>query len=152
MPNKSSQKVIGIKSGCFTLITAGHIKCLEWIKKRCDYLIVIINDDKYIRTKKGCVPISAHERKKILESIKYIDEVHIYSGFNEHMWLHIFKDKKFSERFGNAKMILFHSAEASQKTFIPGHNIVDQIVIVPDFTNLTSTSNIFSTINYENWN
>jgi len=138
--------LIGVKSGCFTLLTAGHIKALNFASSKCDYLIVIINDDEYIKNKKGVIPIPADQRKIILESMWDVNEVYIYSGNNEHEWLKNFKEKELKNRFGiSAKLILFHAQYMKNAYFIPGKNIVDKIIYIPDFE-CSSVSDIFRII------
>jgi len=128
------------------LLTAGHVKALEFAKKHCDYLIVINNDDKYIVNKKGVVPIPAEQRIDILKSIKYIDEVQTYSGPNEHFWLEKFKIKELVERFGkDSRLIIFHASYIYSQNFIPGCNIADEIIYIPDF-DCVSVSKIFENI------
>lgn len=143
---------IGVKSGCFTLLTAGHIRALKFAKQHCDHLIVINNDDHYIYNKKGVVPIEAQQRLEILKSIIYVDEVYTYSGTNEHFWLNEFKKEQLVQRFGaDAKLIIFHAMYIRSSTFIPGHNVADEVIYIPDF-DCSSVSDIFSRIRGKNEN
>lgn len=74
-------KTIGFTAGAFDLCHAGHMLMFKDCKTVCDYLIVALHRDpsvapKEYRGKKKNVPImSIEERKIILESIKYIDEI-----------------------------------------------------------------------------
>ena len=83
-------KKIGVTFSAFDLCHAGHIRMLKDCKTQCDYLIVGLQDDpsseidlKYrleTNEKPKNPPImSVTERKEILESIKYVDEIFIYS-------------------------------------------------------------------------
>jgi D-beta-D-heptose 7-phosphate kinase/D-beta-D-heptose 1-phosphate adenosyltransferase len=67
-------------NGCFDIIHVGHIELLKYAKSLGDKLIVGLNSDNSIKTLKGkSRPINFQEdRKKILESIKYVDEVIIF--------------------------------------------------------------------------
>jgi glycerol-3-phosphate cytidylyltransferase len=67
-------------NGCFDLLHIGHIHLLREAKKMGDYLIVGINSDYSVKKLKGNDrPINTEtERKTILESIKYVDEVIIF--------------------------------------------------------------------------
>lgn len=62
-------------SGGFDVVHIGHVRHFEEAKKLGDKLVVILNSDDFLRRKKGYVFMSFNERKKILESIKYVDEV-----------------------------------------------------------------------------
>jgi len=58
-----------------TLIHHGHIRLLEAASK-LGYVIVALTTDKEIKSKKGYVPeLNFSQRKEVLESIRYVDEV-----------------------------------------------------------------------------
>jgi len=55
-------------------IHPGHIECLELSKQLVDELWVIVNSDKQAELKRGVPSFQNEEdRKKILESIRYVD-------------------------------------------------------------------------------
>ena len=66
---------IAVVSGGFDPIHSGHIDYLSEAKKNADYLIVALNSDHWLSKKKGRPFMEFSERKQILESIKYVDEV-----------------------------------------------------------------------------
>ena len=62
--------------GAFEIINAGHVKVFEYCKKQGDYLIVGLNTNRLLKEYKKREPVFPFEEKKlILESIKYIDQV-----------------------------------------------------------------------------
>lgn len=67
-------------NGCFDILHRGHIDLLEKSKALGDYLIVGLNSDKSVRKLKGPTrPFNNQEdRKKALESLKFVDEVVIF--------------------------------------------------------------------------
>ena len=73
--------------GTFDLINWGHIRAFQDAKAQGDYLIVGLNSDELIRTYKKREPVLPFwQRKFILESIRYIDEVveiHTFSPIAE---------------------------------------------------------------------
>lgn len=79
-------KKVGITAGAFDLCHAGHMLVFKEAKTVCDYLIVALQDDPsktesdYRGKKKNTPIMSLEERKIILEGIKYIDEVVVYSS------------------------------------------------------------------------
>lgn len=143
-------QIIGLKSGVFAITTKGHIEALKYCRERCDYLIVVINDDNYLRNKKGTIIQYAETRSHILRAIRYVDEVHVYSGPNETEWIRKFKNEQLYRRFGaKAHLRLFHAKYTLEKKHPwPGENIVDSIVVVPDFVS-ESTTDIIKRIKNE---
>lgn len=79
-------KRVGITAGAFDLCHAGHMLVFKEAKEVCDYLIVALQDDPSLtpasyRGKQKNRPImSLEERRIILEGIKYVDEIVIYSS------------------------------------------------------------------------
>lgn len=67
-------------NGCFDILHIGHIELLKYAKSLGDYLIVGLNSDNSVKQLKGHKrPINKeYDRKKVLESIRYIDEVIIF--------------------------------------------------------------------------
>ena len=69
-------KKIGYTTGVFDLFHIGHLNVLKRAKEQCDYLIVGVSTDELVKKYKNKAPvISYSERKAIVESIRYVDEV-----------------------------------------------------------------------------
>ncbi len=68
------QKVVAV-SGGYDPIHVGHIRQFKAAKALGDRLVVILNNDNWLKLKKGYVFMPEKERKEILEGIKYVDEV-----------------------------------------------------------------------------
>lgn len=62
-------------SGYFDPIHVGHLEYIELSKKLGDYLIVIVNNNKQCRLKKGKPFMDEKDRLTIVSSIKWVDEV-----------------------------------------------------------------------------
>ncbi len=79
-------KKVGFTAGAFDLCHAGHMLVFKEAKEVCDYLVVGLQEDPSItaadyRGKKKNTPImSLEERKIILESVKYVDEIVVYQS------------------------------------------------------------------------
>tara|TARA_Y100000590_G_scaffold450106_1_gene589262 strand:+ start:1133 stop:1837 length:705 start_codon:yes stop_codon:yes gene_type:complete len=72
-------KKIGILAGSFDLIHAGYIYMFQDAKRVCDHLIVALQEDSSVERPYKTSPVqSLEDRKLILESIKYIDEIQTY--------------------------------------------------------------------------
>jgi len=73
MPKKYK---VGYTAGVFDLFHIGHLNILKRAKEYCDYLIVAVSTDELVQEYKKRKPIFPYEeRKAIVESIKYVDEV-----------------------------------------------------------------------------
>lgn len=91
----------GFACGVFDLFHAGHVLMLKECKQHCDYLIVALNKaeniSKDINPDKKPPLFNIEERKLVLESCRYVDEVLIYNSEEE--LLQILKSKKIDIRF-----------------------------------------------------
>ncbi len=69
-------KVIGYTAGVFDLFHIGHLNIIRKAKENCDYLIVAISTDELVSSYKNRTPVFCfEERVKIIEALKYVDEV-----------------------------------------------------------------------------
>lgn len=72
--------IVGFTCGSFDLLHAGHALMLEEAKSHCDRLVVGLQIDPTIdRPEKNKPIMSLEERITMLKSIKWVDEVCIYS-------------------------------------------------------------------------
>lgn len=78
-------KKIGFTNGCFDILHVGHIKLFQHLKNKSDKVIIGIDSDKRIKELKGPTrPVNnAEDRKLILESLSFIDEVLIFDSKEE---------------------------------------------------------------------
>lgn len=67
-------------NGCFDIVHRGHIELLKFCKSLGGSVIVGLNSDLSVKKLKGTNrPINCQEdRKFLLESLKYVDEVRIF--------------------------------------------------------------------------
>ena len=66
--------IIGYTTGVFDLFHIGHLNIIKESKKKCDYLIVAVSNDKLVfklKKKKPVIPFK--ERIEIIKSLKYVD-------------------------------------------------------------------------------
>ena len=92
---------VGFACGVFDLFHAGHVLMLQECKEHCDYLIVALNKaeniNPTINPDKKPPLFNISERKLIMSSCKYVDEVLEYNSEEE--LLDILKTKKIDVRF-----------------------------------------------------
>ena len=75
-------------NGCFDILHVGHLNLLEYAKNlngRRNHLIVGIDSDERVKKLKGeNRPINnEQDRKRMLEALKFVDEVVIYGSEDE---------------------------------------------------------------------
>jgi len=66
---------IGYTTGVFDMFHIGHLNILKRAKEQCEYLIVGVTSDELVSYKNTKAIIPYEERMKIVESIKYVDQV-----------------------------------------------------------------------------
>lgn len=72
--SKKQKKVVAV-SGGFDPLHIGHVRMFQEAKKLGDELVVIINNDHWLRDKKGAPFMPEEERKEIIEAIEGVDRV-----------------------------------------------------------------------------
>ena|SRR3989344_6317066 len=75
MVKKNKKKVVVAVSGGFDPIHIGHVRMFESAKQLGDRLVVILNNDNWLVLKKGRAFMTERERKEVIESIRFVDEV-----------------------------------------------------------------------------
>lgn len=71
------KSIVVAVSGGMDPVHPGHIKLFKNSKKLGTKLVVILNNDNWLKKKKGFTFLSEKERKDILLSIKYVDQVYV---------------------------------------------------------------------------
>ncbi len=96
-------------SGYFNPLHIGHIRLLKEAKELGDYLVVILNNDQQVKLK-GSIPfMKIADRKEIVESLKYVDEV----------FISIDKDKSISQSLTQVKPDIFANGGDRHQEEIP---------------------------------
>lgn len=75
----SNKKIVVVVSGGFDPVHIGHVRMFNEAKKLGHKLVVILNNDNWLKLKKGYVFMTEIERKEIIESFAAVDEVVISS-------------------------------------------------------------------------
>jgi cytidyltransferase-like protein len=71
----SREPIVVAVSGGFDPVHIGHVRMFQEAKKLGDRLVVILNNDHWLRNKKGFTFMPEAERKEIIEAIAGVDEV-----------------------------------------------------------------------------
>lgn len=114
--NERKLITVGYLSGTFDLFHVGHLNLLRRAKEQCDYLIVAVHDSGAWKGKETFIPYE--ERRAIVESIKYVDQVVEDYAEDSDAWdvyhydkLFVGSDYKGTERFNRYEQILKGKAE-----------------------------------------
>jgi D-beta-D-heptose 7-phosphate kinase/D-beta-D-heptose 1-phosphate adenosyltransferase len=75
MKDNTSKTITVAVSGGFDPIHPGHIRMFKEAKSLGDRLVVILNNDNWLMKKKGFKFMSEDQRKEIISSIRWVDEV-----------------------------------------------------------------------------
>lgn len=78
---KKKLKVVAV-SGGFDPLHIGHIEMMKEAKALGDKLVVIVNNDNWLKKKKGFSFMEEQERRAVIEAVRYVDEV-ILTGHKE---------------------------------------------------------------------
>ena len=81
-------------SGGFDPIHIGHVRMFETAKKLGDRLVVVINNDNWLRTKKGHVFMPEGERAEIISKFPFVDKVVLTSHKPEDPDLSVVRELK----------------------------------------------------------
>lgn len=82
---KNQSSIKGLVCSAFDLLHAGHMLMLKDARRHCDFLVVglqidpSVTDSSYRGKKKHKPILSVDERTILLEGIRYIDEIFIYT-------------------------------------------------------------------------
>lgn len=72
---KRKKEVVVVVSGGFDPIHIGHVRMFERAKALGDKLIVILNNDNWLRAKKQHVFMPDHERAEVIKALRPVDDV-----------------------------------------------------------------------------
>jgi glycerol-3-phosphate cytidylyltransferase len=91
-------QVRGIVAGAFDLIHPGYIKMFKECKLYCTHLTIALHEDPSLARPNKLPPVQTlEERKEILMSIKYIDDIVVYQS--EDMYHYYLRSGDYNIRF-----------------------------------------------------
>lgn len=88
----------GLIAGNFDVIHPGYIKTFRECKNNCDHFTILLHSDPTIERPSKLKPVlTVDERIEILKSIKYVDDIEIYTYEKE--LIEILNSGRFDIRF-----------------------------------------------------
>ena len=101
MSKTKKKKIVVAVSGGFDPIHIGHVRLFNEARKLGNELVVILNNDNWLKRKKGFVFMQENERKEIIESLKSINKVIISKHCRN------FKDRSICSELAELKPNIF---------------------------------------------
>ena len=95
---KSTQKrakIVVAVSGGFDPVHIGHVRMFNEAKKLGDELVVILNNDNWLRAKKGYAFMPEQERREVIEAFEAVDRVVITSHPEDPSDMSVCEDLRF---------------------------------------------------------
>ena len=102
-------------SGYFDPLHVGHIEYINKAKKLGDYLVVIVNNNKQCKLKKGKFFMDENDRVEIVKNLKSVDEV----------FLSIDDDKTVCKSLKKLKPSIFANGGDRKNYEIPESKVCD---------------------------
>ena len=115
-----NNKIVGV-SGGFDPLTIGHIRLFKEAEKLGYELIVILNNDNWLRAKKRVIFMPEEERKEIIEAIGVVDKVVLTSHSKDP------KDMSVSKELRKLKIDTFANGGDRKKCNIPEEGICKMV-------------------------
>lgn len=110
-------------SGGFDPLHIGHIRLLKAAKALGSKLIVILNNDNWLKAKKNYAFLNQKERKAVLEAIKWVDKVVITSHPKK------VTDPSVVKELKKLKPDIFANGGDRKKGNIPEYELCDKLGI-----------------------
>lgn len=112
-----------IVSGYFNPLHGGHLDMIESAAQLGDKLLVIVNNDKQQKVKKGKIILSEENRERLLNAIKGVDEVRIAIDEDQTV---IESLRKIADDYPNDELIFANGGDRNEPKDVPEKNICQE--------------------------
>lgn len=129
---------LGITSGCFDIFHLLHLQYLERCRRYCDFLMVGVDSDDFVKSTKGPNRPFYNDCRRIhiLNGLRCVDYVFVMGGTN---------DLKKACRIFQPN-VMFKNQVFETGVEIVGREFCTEIKILPDIDNYDSTTEIIEAI------
>lgn len=85
-------KKVGLIAGNFDVVHPGYVRMFKDAKNACDHLVIALQTDSSVERPEKLSPVlTVEERAEVLMSIRYIDEILVYT--TEEQLFNLIKDR-----------------------------------------------------------
>lgn len=118
---KNNKEVVVAVSGGFDPLHIGHVQMFQNSKELGDKLVVILNNDNWLKAKKGYAFMPEEERAAIIEALEAVDEVYITKHGKDP------EDMSVSEALREVKPDIFANGGDRKKHNTPEQEVCEEI-------------------------
>ena len=99
---------IGIVSGYFNPLHAGHLDYINGARKKCDDLVVIVNNDRQVELKRAKKFMDEKERCLIMNNLKAVTEAFVSVDKDKHVCESLLV---LSKKYENCELTFYNSGD-----------------------------------------
>lgn len=119
----NKQKKVVMVSGGFDPVHIGHVRMFQEAKALGDELVVVLNNDNWLRYKKGYAFMRDKERKEIIEAFECVDRVVLTSHTSNT------KDISVCREIKKIRPHIFANGGDRKQDNIPEYDVCDRLGI-----------------------
>jgi len=125
---------VGYVAGIFDVLHIGHIDTLRRAKEQCEYLIVAVGTDEFLKIRKNRDAVIPYvDRVQIIQSLKYVDEVVPEHDLDK---IRAYKEYKFDVMFAG-------DDHQNEQVYIDAEKILNElgvdVIYLPHIHKVSST-------------
>jgi D-beta-D-heptose 7-phosphate kinase/D-beta-D-heptose 1-phosphate adenosyltransferase len=103
---------IGIVSGYFNPLHAGHLDYINGARKKCDDLVVIVNNDRQVELKRAKKFMDEKERCLIMNNLKAVTEAFVSIDKDKHVCESLLA---LSKKYENCELTFYNSGDRNSQ-------------------------------------
>lgn len=120
---------LGVVSGYFNPLHSGHLDYINAARKKCEYLVVIVNNDKQVELKGSKKFMDEEERRLIISNLKAVNEAFISIDKDRHVCQSLIF---LSEKYGKCDLTFYNSGDRNH-TASPEKNTCNKYNMKTEF-------------------
>jgi|TARA_R110000744_G_scaffold35976_1_gene82987 cytidyltransferase-like protein len=124
---------LGVVSGYFNPLHSGHLDYINAARKKCEYLVVIVNNDKQVELKGSKKFMDEEERRRIMSNLKAVTEAFVSIDKDKHVCESLLA---LSKKYENCELTFYNSGDRNhtaspEKEICKTHNMKTEYLPLP---------------------